>query len=221
MYDSNPGHLTAILNAAAASDTTGAERGALLDGVLPLVYDELHAMAGQRLRAERRTPTLSPTELVHEAYLRMADSTRVTARGKAYFFAAAAQAMRRIVVDRARHRKRLKRGGGEAPLTLHDAVALTDGAELDVLELEEGLDRLAEVQDRAARVVECRFYGGLSVEETADALGVTARTVNRDWQFARAWLFDHLRDGPTAGEGAQDPAGDGRPGDSGDGGRPS
>jgi len=117
------------------------------------------------------------------------------------------------VVDRARRRKRLKRGGGAAPLTLHDAVALTGGEQLDVLELEEGLERLAAVQERAARVVECRFYGGLSVDETAEALGVTSRTVNRDWQFARAWLFDHLRSdaagsGPDGGSEAG-PDGDG------------
>jgi len=198
MPDPNPGHLTAILNSAA----TAGDGQTALDGVLPLVYDELRAMAGRRLRAEPRHPTLSPTELVHEAYLRMADASRVTARGKAYFFAAAAQAMRRIVVDRARRRRRLKRGGGQAPLTLQDAVALTDDPALDVLELEEGLERLTEIQERAAKVVECRFYGGLSVEETAESLGVSPRTVDRDWQFARAWLFDHLRGAEATGGGS-------------------
>ena len=198
MPDPNPGRLTAMLNAAASAGDGGQPS---LEGVLPLVYDELHAMAGRRLRAEGRHPTLSPTELVHEAYLRMADTSGVTARGKAYFFAAAAHAMRRIVVDRARRRKRLKRGGGLAPLTLHDAVALTEAPALDVLELEEGLERLAGIQERAARVVEYRFYGGMSVEETAEALGVSTRTVDRDWQFARAWLFDRLRGTPGAEEG--------------------
>jgi RNA polymerase sigma factor (TIGR02999 family) len=196
MPDPNPGRLTEMLNAASAGD--GGQPS--LEGVLPLVYDELRAMADRRLLAEQRHPTLSPTELVHEAYLRMADTAGITARGKAYFFAAAAQAMRRIVVDRARRRRRLKRGGGATPLTLHDAVALTDAAALDVLELEEGLDRLARIQERAAKVVEYRFYGGLSVEETAEALGVSTRTVDRDWQFARAWLFEHLRSGAEAAE---------------------
>lgn len=150
-------------------------------------------MAGRRLRSEHRTPTLSPTELVHEAYVRLADATRITKRGRAYFFAAASRAMRQIVVDHARARGRAKRGGGVELLTLNEELALTDSTALDVLELEEGLEGLGGVSERAARVVECRFYGGLSVDETADALGVTARTVNRDWQFARAWLFDRLR----------------------------
>ena len=190
MSDSSSGSLTAILNGGHAP---GEGSAPTLEAVLPFVYDELRAMAGQRLGAEHRHPTLSPTELVHEAYLRLVDTTQVTARGRAYFFAAAAQAMRRIIVDHARRRGREKRGGGVAVLTLHDEVALTEAPDLDVLALEEGLERLEGVAARAARVVECRFYGGLSVEETGEALGVTGRTVNRDWQFARAWLFDHLR----------------------------
>lgn len=170
-----------------------------LDSLLPVVYDELRAMAGQRLRRDSGQLTLSPTELVHEAYLRLADATRVTARGRAYFFAAAAQAMRRIVVDHVRRRNRLKRGGGERAVTLIDAAALLDGAELEVLDLERGLETLVGQNERAARVVECRFYGGLSIEDTALALDVTTRTVNRDWQFARAWLYDFLNTTPRDG----------------------
>lgn len=164
-----------------------------IDRLLPAVYEELRGMAGKRLRMERGDLTMSPTELVHEAYLRLADETRVTARGRAYFFAAAAQAMRRIIVDHARRRGRLKRGGGEAPVTLDDDLALTGDAGIDVLELEDGLERLAALAERPARVVECRFYGGLSIDDTALTLGVTPRTVNRDWQFARAWLHDYMR----------------------------
>ena len=211
MSDPRQGRITAILNGADDA-VDGPPR---LEALLPLVYDELRGMAGRRLRQEARHPTLSPTELVHEAYVRMADATRVTARGKAYFFAAAAQSMRRILVDHARYRHRAKRGGGAAALTLHDAVALTAGPELDVLELEQGLERLEEVQERAAKVVECRFYGGLSIEETASALGVTTRTVDRDWKFARAWLFDHLRADAATSEGddvrgeVRDPSGSG------------
>jgi len=164
-----------------------------IDLLLPLVYDELREMAGRRLRREGRDLTLSPTELVHEAYLRLGDTGSVSARGRAYFFAAAAQAMRRIIVDHARRRGRSKRGGGERPVTLDDAVALVDSPEVDVLDLEPGLVQLATIAERAARVVECRFYGGLSVDDTAAALGVTTRTVNRDWQFARAFLHDHLK----------------------------
>ena len=161
--------------------------------LMPLVYDELREMAGRRLRRDGRDLTLSPTELVHEAYLRLGDTGSVSARGRAYFFAAAAQAMRRIIVDHARRRGRVKRGGGDRAITLDDAVALVDPSEIDVLDLEPGLEQLAAIAERAARVVECRFYGGLSVDDTAAALGVTTRTVNRDWQFARAWLHDHLK----------------------------
>lgn len=184
-----PNRITAVLLQADALDAGPAP----LDLLLPLVYDELREMAGRRLRREGRDLTISPTEIVHEAYLRLGDTSGVTARGRAYFFAAAAQAMRRIIVDHARRRGRQKRGGGERAVTLDDALMLTSGAEAEVLDLEEGLNALAAIADRSARVVECRFYGGLSVDETALALGVTTRTVNRDWQFARAWLHDHLK----------------------------
>ncbi|MDF2771412.1 MAG: polymerase sigma factor [Geminicoccaceae bacterium] len=184
-----PNRITAVL-----LQTDGLNAGsAPLDLLLPLVYDELREMAGRRLRQERGDLTISPTELVHEAYLRLGDTSGVTARGRAYFFAAAAQAMRRIIVDHARRRGRQKRGGGERVITLDEGLALTDGAHVEVLDLEEGLEQLTTIAGRAARVVECRFYGGLSVDETAAALGITTRTVNRDWQFARAWLHDYLK----------------------------
>ena len=184
-----PNRITAALMQADALDAGPAP----LDLLLPLVYDELREMAGRRLRRDGADLTISPTEIVHEAYLRLGDTSGVTARGRAYFFAAAAQAMRRIIVDHARRRGRLKRGGGERAVTLDDALVLTSGVEAEVLDLEEGLTALSAIAERAARVVECRFYGGLSVDETALALGVTTRTVNRDWQFARAWLHDHLK----------------------------
>ena len=189
--------ITALLVTVAGAGASPAP----LDRLLPLVYDELRGMAGKRLRGDGGNLTISPTELVHEAYLRLADATRVTAKGRAYFFAAAAQAMRRIIVDHARKRGRLKRGGGERALTLDDEVALTGEDEVDVLQLEEGLQRLATLAERPARVVECRFFGGLSIEDTALTLGVTPRTVNRDWQFARAWLYDYLRGAPPGGSG--------------------
>lgn len=163
-----------------------------LDRLVPLVYDELRAMAERRLRTDGADLTLSPTELVHEAYLRLADASRVTARGRAYFFASAARAMRQIIVDHARRRGRQKRGGSARPITLDDTMALTGTAGIDALDLERGLDRLSLLAERSVRVVECRFFGGLSIEETARTLGITARTVNRDWEFARAWLFDYL-----------------------------
>lgn len=165
---------------------------ARLDHLLGLIYDDLRAIAHRELGAGARRQTLSTTALVHEAYMRLADDTRVTARGRAYFFGAAARAMRRIVVEHARRRQRLKRGGGVSLLPLDEAIALMDGAEIEVLDLERGLTELARIAERPARVVECRFFAGLSVDDTALALGVTARTVKRDWSFARAWLFDFL-----------------------------
>lgn len=190
-----PNRITAVL-----LQTDGLNAGsAPLDLLLPLVYDELREMAGRRLRNERGDLTISPTELVHEAYLRLGDTSGVTARGRAYFFAAAAQAMRRIIVDHARRRGRQKRGGGERVITLDEGLALTDGAHVEVLDLEEGLEQLTAIAERAARVVECRFYGGLSIDETAAALGITTRTVNRDWQFARAWLHDYMKQAAQRG----------------------
>lgn len=186
---------------AALLQSDGLESGsAPLDLLLPLVYDELREMANKRLRRDRGNLTLSPTELVHEAYLRLGDTSGVTARGRAYFFGAAAQAMRRIIVDHARRRGRHKRGGGERPITLDEALVLADGTEADVLDIEDGLQQLATIAERPARVVECRFYGGLSVDDIAVALGVTPRTVNRDWQFARAWLHDYLKSSAKAAE---------------------
>ncbi|HSJ29833.1 MAG TPA: ECF-type sigma factor [Longimicrobiales bacterium] len=172
--------------------------GSPIDRLFPHVYDELRDVAHRLLRHEHAAETLSTTVLVHEAYLRLAPDERVTARGRAYFFAAGAQAMRRIVVDYARRRNRLKRGSGVPALELDDALVAEAGAAIDVLDLERGLERLALIAERPTRVVECRFYGGLTVEETALALDVTERTVKRDWVFARAWLFDYLNDGDLA-----------------------
>lgn len=171
-----------------------------LDRLFPVIYEDLRAIAHRQLGAENEPQTLSTTALVHEAYLRLADSTRVTSRGRAYFFAAAAHAMRRIVVDYARRRRRIKRGGGARVMPLDEAVAPVLGADTDVLDLERGLTELAGLNARAATVVECRFFAGLTVEDTALALGVTARTVKRDWAFARAWLFDYLRGDRTEEE---------------------
>jgi RNA polymerase sigma factor (TIGR02999 family) len=188
MSESLQDQVTAILLESAAPGASAAR----LERLLPLVYDELRVMASRHLVRDGGDVTLSPTELVHEAYLRLADGTRVTAHGRAYFFAAAARAMRRIIVDHVRQRNRLKRGGGNRPVTLPDTIAVTGTGAIDVEDLESGLEKLMALAERAGRVVECRFFGGLSIEDTALALGVTARTVNRDWQFARAWLYDYL-----------------------------
>jgi RNA polymerase sigma factor (TIGR02999 family) len=165
------------------------------DKLLPLVYDEFRALARHYLAQERMNHTLQPTALVHEAYMKLVDQTRVDWQGKSHFFAVAAQAMRRILVDHSLSRQRDKRGGGRARVVLDEAVALSPQKDEDVLALDEALERLAALDARQARVVELRFFGGLSVEEVAQALGVSKRTVEGDWTFARAWLSRELREG--------------------------
>lgn len=182
-----------ITPALQAAEETGCDAsGRAVDVVVSQVYEELRALAHRALVDEARVPTLSTTVLIHEAYLRLADADRATEKGRAYFFAAAAQAMRRIVVDYARRRDRAKRGGGALPVTLDPGLLAEGVVPVDVVDLDRALDRLGEEAARAARVVECRFFGGLSVEETALALDVTPRTVKRDWAFARAWLYKAL-----------------------------
>jgi RNA polymerase sigma factor (TIGR02999 family) len=136
---------------------------------------------------------------VHEAYLKLVDQTQVPLKSRGYFFAAAARAMRQVLVDAARRRGRLKRGGGEVPLDLEDFQVSVDDFAAEMRDLDEALGRLAGLFPRQARVVECRFFGGLSVEETAEALELAPRTVKRDWSLARAWLYRELRRGETSG----------------------
>lgn len=158
------------------------------DELLPLVYEELRELADRCLAAEKRGATLQPTALVHEAYLRLVGSGRACWENRAHFFGAAARAIRRILVDRARSRSSARRGGGR-PLRLGtDALLADPGPTLDVLALDEALAKLASFDAQKARVVELRFFGGLGVDETAATLGVSASTVDREWYFARAWL---------------------------------
>jgi len=170
----------------------GDERAA--DKLLPLVYDEFRALARHYLAQERGDHTLQPTALVHETYMKLVDQTRVDWQSRSHFFAVAAQAMRRILVDHARTRQREKRGGGRARVILDEAVALSPQKNEDVLALDEALEKLAQVSPRQAKVVELRFFGGLSVDEVAEALKVSKRTIEGDWTFARAWLAKELRD---------------------------
>jgi RNA polymerase sigma-70 factor, ECF subfamily len=163
------------------------------DKLLPLVYDEFRALARHYLAQERANHTLQPTALVHEAYMKLVDQTRVDWQGRSHFFAVAAQAMRRILVDHARARQRDKRGGGRARVVLDEAVALSPQKDEDVLALDEALERLAKLDARQAKVVELRFFGGMNVDEVAAALGVSKRTIEGDWTFARAWLSRELR----------------------------
>ncbi len=163
-----------------------------LNQLIPLVYEELRAIAHRRLGDERQQDSLQTTALVHEVYLRLAHDTRVTQRGRAYFFASVSNAMRRILVDRARRRLALKRGQDPELISLDDDQAGVDAYATELVDLEEALGRLAEHSARHARVVELRYFAGLSVEETAEVLAVSPRTVKSDWAMARAWLFREL-----------------------------
>jgi len=164
------------------------------DELMPLVYEELRQLADRFLAAEKRGATLQPTALVHEAYLRLVGSDQAGWENRAHFFGAAARAIRRILVDRARARRAARRGG-DRPLRLDtDAPLAGPGPSLDVLALDEALAKLASIDAQKARVVELRFFGGLSVDETAATLGVSASTVNRDWAFARTWLHRAMSD---------------------------
>ena len=158
-----------------------------MDRLFPLVYEELRRIAHHHLRDERPGHTLGTTGLVHETYLKLVDQTRTQWRDRGHFFRVASWAMRRILVDYARSYRALRRGGNAQRVPLEDDIALSERGE--TLEaLDEALDRLAAVDQRLSQVVECRYFGGLTTEETAEALGVSARTVERDWIKARGWL---------------------------------
>jgi RNA polymerase sigma factor (TIGR02999 family) len=163
------------------------------DRLFPLVYDELRRIAHRQLGSERPDHTLATTALVHEAYLKLVDQTRAQLTDRAHFFAVAARAMRRILVDYARRHQALKRGGAAEPVSLSDAALVADDRADTLVALDEALTRLAELDARLSQVVECRFFGGLTEEETAEALAVTARTVRRDWVKAKGWLHHELR----------------------------
>jgi RNA polymerase sigma factor (TIGR02999 family) len=163
-----------------------------LEELVELIYDELRAMAHRQLAREPAGHTLQTTALVHEAWLRLAGGSEVGRRGRAYFFAACARAIRQVLVDHARRHRAAKRGGGALAVELADVHLAVDEFAVELIDLDEALVRLAELEPRHAQVVECRYFGGMSVEETAEALGVSPRTVKYDWALARAWLFDAL-----------------------------
>ena len=163
-----------------------------LDDIFPAVYEELKRVAHRHLRGELTGHTLGTTALVHEAYIELAKLDHIKWPGRDYVLAAASRAMRRVLVDYAVARKAEKRGGGAIAEPLDDAVAIAVSRGDDLLALDEALNRLASVNERYARVVECRFFGGMSVEETAEALGASPATVKRDWTVARAWLNREL-----------------------------
>lgn len=164
-----------------------------LDALLPLVYDELHKQAERFLRRERRDHTLQATALIHETYVKLIDQRDVNWQNRAHFFGIAAQAMRRILVDYAKARHREKRGGAEENLPLDEAaLVVSNEKSIDLIELDEALTRLAKMDERQARIVELRYFGGLSIEETAESLRVSPATVKNDWRTAKAWLYQEI-----------------------------
>ncbi|HEY0051420.1 MAG TPA: sigma-70 family RNA polymerase sigma factor [Pyrinomonadaceae bacterium] len=165
----------------------------VLDKLMPLVYEELRRQASRYLRRERANHTLQTTALIHEAYLKLIDQNQVEWQNRTHFFAIASQAMRRILVDYARERNRDKRGGAAENLPIEEAAfVVSPGKNIDLVALDEALNRLAEFDERQARVVELRYFSGLSIDETADVLGISNVTVRRDWNMAKAWLHQQI-----------------------------
>jgi RNA polymerase sigma-70 factor (ECF subfamily) len=163
-----------------------------LDRLAPLVYRELHQIAGRLMAGQRPNHTLQATALINEAYLRLVDAREASWQDRAHFFALCARAMRQILVDHARARASEKRGGGQISIELDEALAAAPAPAANLLELDDALKRLAEIDPRKSQVVELRFFGGLSLEETAEAIKVSTKTVQRDWDLARAWLYGEL-----------------------------
>jgi RNA polymerase sigma factor (TIGR02999 family) len=186
----SPPDVTPLLLAWGHGDKSAGEQ------LLPAIYEELHRQAGRAMRRESEEHTLQATALVHEAYLRLVDQRRAEWQNRAQFFGVAAQIMRRILVDHARAQHATKRGGAMQQITLSDAnqaaAAQQDDNALDVLALHDALDRLAAMDPEQARLVELRYFGGMNIEETAEALGVSPATVKREWAVARAWLRREL-----------------------------
>ena len=179
--------VTLLLEQVGSGDETAPER------LLPLVYDELRKLAQGYMDNERGGHTLQATALVHEAYIRLVDWKNVSWQNRAHFFATAAGVMRRVLVDHARKRKSLKRGASQLTIALDDAISFPQPSQgVDILGIHEALDELAAFDPSQARIVELRFFGGLTLEETAHALGVSETTVKREWQIAKAWLFNRL-----------------------------
>ena len=163
-----------------------------LDQLMPIIYDELHRLAKRYMSRERRNHTLQTTALVNEAYLRLMGQGQAEWQNRAHFFGVAAQVMRHVLVDHARSRQYAKRGGEANRVTLDDNLAISHEDQIEVLALDEALNRLAALDERKSRIVELRYFGGLSVEETAEVLGFSVITIKREWLKAKAWLYREL-----------------------------
>jgi RNA polymerase sigma factor (TIGR02999 family) len=164
-----------------------------LDHLIPIVYDELRRLARRQLRSEDAGHSLQPTLLANEVYIRLIDQKRVNWQNRAHFFGAAAQIIRRVLVEHARARGRLKRGGDALKVTLYDEVSATVAVQLDLVALDDALTQLAKLDPQQERVIELRFFAGLSIEETSEALNISPATVKRDWATGRAWLYRAIK----------------------------
>ncbi|MCC7236173.1 MAG: sigma-70 family RNA polymerase sigma factor [Bryobacterales bacterium] len=171
-----------------------------LDQLTPVVYDELRRLAASYMRRERQDHTLQSTALVNEAYLKLVDQKNVVWQNRAHFFGIAAQMIRRILVDHARAHKAEKRGGGAGVLSLDEAIGVPEKRDVEILALNDALTRLTEMDPKQGRIVELRFFTGLSIEETAEVVGVSPATVKREWAAARAWLFREISRKPEGEE---------------------
>jgi RNA polymerase sigma-70 factor, ECF subfamily len=187
MADRGPGDITSLL-----IDWGNGDRDAL-DRLIPLLYPEFRRLARRHMRRERAGHSLHTTALVHEAYLRLVDYTRVKPESRLHFFAIAAQAMRRILVERARRGRTARRGSGAPHVPLADEAAGADTRAAHLLALDEALARLAQLDARKAQVVELKYFGGLTIDETAAVVGISTPTVEREWRAARLWLYQELR----------------------------
>ena len=186
MATADPSQITKMVNDLAGGNRPAAEQ------LFGLLYDAFRGLAARYLKAERAGHTLSPTALVHEVYLKLVDQSRVNWQGRTHFFAVGAQVMRRILVDHARGKGRVKRGGGRIRIQLDEGLALSPQRDEDILAVDEALAKLAKVDPRQAAIVELRFFGGLSVAEVAEVLGLSKRTIEGEWTVARAWLRREL-----------------------------
>jgi len=186
IMSSSPGEVTALLTQIHAGNKEAEER------LIPLVYAELRRLAKHYLREERPDHTLQPTALVHEAYLRLTAMQQVDWQSRSHFFAISATVMRRILVDHARAQRAEKREGSREAVSLDESLLVSPSRSPDLVALDGALERLAKINPRRSSIVELRFFGGMSEEETAHVLGISARTVKRDWRVAKAWLYNEL-----------------------------
>jgi RNA polymerase sigma-70 factor (ECF subfamily) len=184
--ESGPGEVTQLLAQLRAGERDAESK------LIPLVYAELRRLAAHYLRGERADHTLQPTALVHEAYIRLTGLHEVDWQSRSHFFATAATVMRRILVDHARAQNANKREGCRDAISLEEALVVSPARSLQLIALDDALDRLAKLDVRRSKIVELRFFGGLSEEETGEVLGVSARTVKRDWRVAKAWLYNEV-----------------------------